>query len=493
MPAPRKLDAPPSKTEQLAAQARLSAKPLNNNIDINRYYLSVAIALKQAQEYRLSLNEEQLFVMLMRVSSLLVEKIPQHKGFTPKNPTYTLYCQDLRNKIMPELEALKLSLNTKEGREPVAQSRNRPPNLVQLSVSDLPQMNWSSSHPSQQMNVQDLLDIISPSAATMPSQAATQSTSSCSTSTLPAYQPKYTSASQQGQQKHTLFFNGATNHPTLSNPERTSEDVLRYPQVLIDELPSPSMLTEAQMRQLQIGPSAGPNLGPQEVEVLSMSVREQAGAPGSCSDPCPPPLGPLPPAPTAASGGPKELVKRAALRDVHVSVALMDEFLKFAIQNTSRGIETCGILAGSLSGNDSIFTINTLIIPKQKGTSDTVEMLGEEDVLMVHLEKELYPLGWIHTHPTQSCFLSSVDVHTQSGYQTMLDEAVAIVLAPKDRANRCGIFRLTTPGGLSLIQGCERRGFHMHPSTSTGQEIYELCGHVFLTDRAKHEVVDLRN
>jgi STAM-binding protein len=111
---------------------------------------------------------------------------------------------------------------------------------------------------------------------------------------------------------------------------------------------------------------------------------------------------------------------------------------------------------------------------------------------MVHLEKELYPLGWIHTHPTQSCFLSSVDVHTQSGYQTMLDEAVAVVLAPKDHANRCGIFRLTTPGGLSLIQGCERRGFHMHSSTSTGQDIYELCGHVFLTDRAKHEVVDLR-
>ena len=44
---------------------------------------------------------------------------------------------------------------------------------------------------------------------------------------------------------------------------------------------------------------------------------------------------------------------------------------------------------------------STLIIPKQKGTSDTVEMLSEEDVLTVHLEKELYPLGWIHTHPTQ--------------------------------------------------------------------------------------------
>jgi len=31
--------------------------------------------------------------------------------------------------------------------------------------------------------------------------------------------------------------------------------------------------------------------------------------------------------------------------------------------------------------------------------------------------RSLYPLGWIHTHPSQSCFLSSVDVHTHCGYQ----------------------------------------------------------------------------
>ena len=39
-------------------------------------------------------------------------------------------------------------------------------------------------------------------------------------------------------------------------------------------------------------------------------------------------------------------------------------------------METCGILAGSLSADDAVFTITTLIIPKQKGTSDTVEVRG---------------------------------------------------------------------------------------------------------------------
>ncbi len=76
--------------------------------------------------------------------------------------------------------------------------------------------------------------------------------------------------------------------------------------------------------------------------------------------------------------------------------------------------------------------------------------------------------------------------------QTMLDEAVAIVMAPKDPSKRVGIFRLSTPGGLKLVQRCPHRGFHAHPPTDNGQPIYELCGHVYLNPRAKYEVIDLR-
>jgi STAM-binding protein len=35
------------------------------------------------------------------------------------------------------------------------------------------------------------------------------------------------------------------------------------------------------------------------------------------------------------------------------------------------------------------------------------------------------------THPTQTAFLSSVDMHTHFAYQKMLPEAVAIVCSPK--------------------------------------------------------------
>lgn len=80
----------------------------------------------------------------------------------------------------------------------------------------------------------------------------------------------------------------------------------------------------------------------------------------------------------------------------------------------------------------------------------------------------------------------------QVGYQTLLEEAVAIVMAPTDQSKRCGIFRLTTPGGLKLIQRCPKRGFHTHTETHTGQQIYELCGHVYLNPRIKLETIDLR-
>lgn len=46
-----------------------------------------------------------------------------------------------------------------------------------------------------------------------------------------------------------------------------------------------------------------------------------------------------------------------------------------------------------------------------------MEMLNEEELFDYQYERGLMPLGWIHTHPTQTCFLSSIDVHTQCGYQ----------------------------------------------------------------------------
>ena len=49
-------------------------------------------------------------------------------------------------------------------------------------------------------------------------------------------------------------------------------------------------------------------------------------------------------------------------------------FRRYAASNTRRGVESCGILAGILDEKNACFQICTLIIPKQEGTSDTVQV-----------------------------------------------------------------------------------------------------------------------
>ena len=59
--------------------------------------------------------------------------------------------------------------------------------------------------------------------------------------------------------------------------------------------------------------------------------------------------------------------------------------------------------------------------------------------------------------------MSSVDLHTHSGFQRMLPESFAVVCAPQHTPN-FGIFRLTDPPGLQTILDCnETNAFHPHP------------------------------
>ncbi len=64
------------------------------------------------------------------------------------------------------------------------------------------------------------------------------------------------------------------------------------------------------------------------------------------------------------------------------------------------------------------------------------------------------------THPSQTAFLSSIDLHTQFGFQIMVPEAVAIVCAPKYNETRS--FILTPNYGVKVISECSQGGFHMH-------------------------------
>ncbi|KAF6775322.1 hypothetical protein AHF37_05111 [Paragonimus kellicotti] len=170
---------------------------------------------------------------------------------------------------------------------------------------------------------------------------------------------------------------------------------------------------------------------------------------------------------------------------VRISPLLIQRFLQLAQKNTSDNRETCGILCGRVSGNE--FQITDLVLPKQSGTSDSCATYKEEELFEYTEKHGLLVLGWIHTHPSQTAFLSSVDQHTQLSYQIMLPEAIAIVCAPK--FNEIKTFSLTPAHGIPLIRQCKQLGFHPHTQTAP---IYEPSEHVVYDEKLVFSVLDLR-
>ncbi|WBW74073.1 AMSH/STAMBP protein-like protein, ubiquitin specific-protease [Schizosaccharomyces osmophilus] len=175
------------------------------------------------------------------------------------------------------------------------------------------------------------------------------------------------------------------------------------------------------------------------------------------------------------------------LRTVYLPKSLKSKFLRVAELNTKKRLETCGILCGKLRQN--AFFITQLVIPAQEATTDTCGTTDETALFDYQDKHDLLTLGWIHTHPTQTCFMSSVDLHTHCSYQLMLPEAIAIVMSPS-KTPESGMFRLLDPKGLEKIIHCRTPGlFHMHE----GQVYTKISqnGHIREID-ASVEMVDLR-
>ncbi|KAK0712786.1 hypothetical protein B0T26DRAFT_649441 [Lasiosphaeria miniovina] len=178
------------------------------------------------------------------------------------------------------------------------------------------------------------------------------------------------------------------------------------------------------------------------------------------------------------------------IRPVFLPSTLRDAFMKVAADNTHKGLEMCGILCGT-PVNNALF-ISCLLIPEQKCTSDTCETENENAIIEYCMSRDLIVIGWIHTHPTQTCFMSSRDLHTQAGYQVMMAESIAIVCAPRHTPS-WGIFRLTKPPGLPHILQCTHNDtFHQHSIDNIYTDAGHPGGHVYESSNLDFELHDLR-
>ena len=132
---------------------------------------------------------------------------------------------------------------------------------------------------------------------------------------------------------------------------------------------------------------------------------------------------------------------KSLLKNLRISTTLSETFLEAVKDNTDKDIETLAFLAG-FDGNN--FVVTDIVVPKQTGTQNTCTTTDEQVMLDFLNDENLICLGWIHTHPSQSLFLSSVDLHMQCSLQHLLPEAVALVCSVKDNSN--SVYSLSAQG-----------------------------------------------
>ncbi|KAH8928316.1 hypothetical protein BT69DRAFT_1212995 [Atractiella rhizophila] len=226
--------------------------------------------------------------------------------------------------------------------------------------------------------------------------------------------------------------------------------------------PSPSVLSRRERPLSQ--PINSPSPTPVSVRAGQRFIypEVQEAPPPQQQQPPPPQVQPPPrprKEPLSVVHAEEEYEDPSRLKAMRFPSQIVDTFLSLSDRNTRMGIETLGLLLGKQVGKE--YLISHLLVPKQSGTPDTCAMDEDMSAFEYGWEKELNQLGWIHTHPTQATFMSSVDLHTHMNYQSTLREAIAIVCAPTSSPSY-GIFRLTDPPGLKIIQDC-REGPQFHP------------------------------
>ncbi|KAJ1301898.1 hypothetical protein OPQ81_000738 [Rhizoctonia solani] len=122
-------------------------------------------------------------------------------------------------------------------------------------------------------------------------------------------------------------------------------------------------------------------------------------------------------------------------KKVHISVIAL---IKMVIHARSGGIyEIMGMMQGKVRAVDrSLVVMDSFALPVQ-GTETRVNAANEANEYMVAFKEGSEragrlenAIGWYHSHPGYGCWLSGIDVDTQSTNQQWQDPFVAVVIDP---------------------------------------------------------------
>ncbi|NXF81692.1 STABP protein, partial [Sclerurus mexicanus] len=400
-----------------------SAVEVNEDIPPRRYYRSGVEMLRMAAVYAGEGNAEHAFILYNKFITLFIEKLPQHRDYkTAVIPEKRDTVKKLKEVAFPRAEELKEELLKRYAQD-----------YAKYQEQEVSESRLQACAP-QETSATRQLEEEKSRVALMKQQQAEQ------------------------EQFHAF--------EEMIRRQELEKERLRIVQEFGKPEPRPESLD-------------GPLIPGVEKPPTELIPR----VPASPVPPASPAAGTVPPRAPAvdrslkpsALGSTEPSAGVDVLRQVIVPRELCHKFLQLADANTVRGVETCGILCGKLMRNE--FTITHVLVPKQRGGPDCCTTESEEELFLIQDQHGLVTLGWIHTHPTQTAFLSSVDLHTHCSYQMMLPESIAIVCSPKYQET--GFFRLTEHG-LEEISSCRQKGFHPHPKDPP---LFTTCSHVSVVER----------
>ncbi|EPS65367.1 hypothetical protein M569_09410, partial [Genlisea aurea] len=317
----------------------------------------------QANIYREEKNLIDLYVMLLRYSSLLMETIPFHRDYQ----TSYLKERNLHKKkllgVIDELEILKPQVNHQISNLEKIQPVNR------IDQFDTP--NTISNASSYSRSLQTPIVRPGPLRQTnefSPSNSIGTQLQKLSLN-LPA--PKLETLS-----RHSLLGSSGLNGGQWVG---RAEVKVNYPTNIVAETFEPLSLNQTPQEHLPINDIGDSKKESSDMEcVLSLDdgrwLAEDARIPpenewenndvqyGNIRQPSPPPVmarvqpdvlqissamvaDPRPGPPKLSQDG---LPGSNTYQDLHIPVKIMDDFLRLARENTAKNLETCGVLAGSL-------------------------------------------------------------------------------------------------------------------------------------------------
>jgi proteasome lid subunit RPN8/RPN11 len=140
--------------------------------------------------------------------------------------------------------------------------------------------------------------------------------------------------------------------------------------------------------------------------------------------------------------------------------ALIDTFTRAAFTQCPN-TEFMGWLLGTRAAKTESVSIRGIFCPRQESTATTVwESSGSSSTKLVEVMEQTATsvLGWVHTHPNMSGFLSAVDMHMHQELQYQDPLSLAIVI---DGDRQPHYFRLTEVG-MTVVGACKQPGFHTH-------------------------------